>query len=80
MFLITYMCLLGIVQASAYYNSAYIHTSPYSNPVDNRIYATCIKPKWSRVYVFFSANESDTNYYAIETRWVVRHQKLIKES
>ena len=73
--------LIGSI-AHAYTTNTYHYYPAMANNVnkDNRIYEECIEPHWYRKYYFFSANESDINYYAIKTSWLVLHDNKIKQS
>jgi hypothetical protein len=38
----------------------------------------CIEPHWYRKYIFFSDRTNQSDVYAIQTNWVVKHDNLIR--
>jgi len=48
--------------------------------VDNGIHKECIEPTATVKYIFFAENETSTNYYAIETVWVVQHLSKVRKA
>ncbi len=52
----------------------------YNRDNNNYIHYECIKSSSTTKYIFFASNDTDKNYYAIKTHWVVLHHKKVKTS
>ncbi len=81
--LLTAIVLSGMMSMASSYSSHYTSIHYYYTPQEEsykNIYKACINPTPTRVYIFFSENETSDNIYCIKTNWVVLHQKKIRTS
>ena len=67
---------LGVGHAAAV---AVVANSNNNNNANN-IYKECIEPTPTVKYLFFAENETSTDYYAIETVWVVQHLGKVRKA
>jgi hypothetical protein len=77
--ILSWMMSVATSLSSSHYTPINNYYAP-SEEYQKNIFKACINPTPTRVYIFFSDNETSNNIYCIKTNWVVLHQKKIRTS